>query len=129
MTTWYEGEAPQPKLGPKAKQALVVSEPWKRSERKLFVLLAAFADVDVPNPFAKDLAQRLGISIPKLDRQLDSLASRGVLWTVRRKQTRNTYILLTLGDQIPEYDRENYLAWKQARRERREAEKREPVAA
>ena len=134
MTTYYVGPAPQPVLGPRAKRALELTAEWRKPDRALFVLLSAFHDAGVSNPFAVDLARRLKIDVATLDEQLARLAARGVLWTVRRPKTRNHYVLRLLGDTVPEHDAKRFEAFERQRLARNKAKtkrtpKREPVAA
>ena len=95
----------QPVLGERAKLALRVTEKWgDRTDRKVLVLLGAFADAGERSPFALDLAERIGIDVKTLDRKLGALAADGWLWTIRRPKTRNVYVLRFAGDEVPEYD-------------------------
>lgn len=118
----------QPVLGARAKRAIELSADWDRKvDRKVFVLLAAFGDAGENSPFARDLAQRIGIDVEQLDRALSRLAADGWIWTVRRRKTRNFYCLLVLGDEVPAHDVERFQAYERQRPAR--AGRRERVAA
>jgi DNA-binding MarR family transcriptional regulator len=125
----YQQRGLQPTLAAKTKLALTLSAKWNdRTDRKLIVLLAAFADAGERSPYARDLATRLDISVEELDRRLGGLAAEGLVWTVRRQERRNVYILLFNGDRVPDRDAKRYGVFERQRLERVEG-RRERVPA
>jgi hypothetical protein len=112
----YQQRGIKPTLGKRAKLALKISAQWSdRTDRKLITLLGAFADVGERSPYARDLAARLEISVEELDRQLDELAARGLVWTIRRSCRRTIYVLLFNGDRVPGHDFDRFAAYERQR--------------
>ena len=112
-----------PVLGKRARLALKLTAGWSsKRDRSVLVLLAAYSDAGEPSPFAREIADRIGIDVrPDFDQILGRLAGGGLLWTVRRPDERNIYVLRFAGDLVPVEDRERFEAYERRRLEREHA--------